>query len=61
MNLFYYIITLLFINVINTEDENIDANWMKYISDNKYLNQINIPGTHDSGTYDIGKLFNNKL
>ena len=59
--LFYYIITLLLINVINTEDENIDANWMKYISDNKYINQINIPGTHDSGTYDIGKLFNNNI
>jgi len=44
-NLFYYIITLLFINAINTKDENIDANWMKYISDDKYINQINIPGT----------------
>ena len=35
IKLFYYIVTLLFINVINTEDENIDANWMKYISDDK--------------------------
>jgi len=34
---------------------------MKYIPDTKYLNEINIPGTHDSGTYDIGQLSNNKI
>jgi len=55
-NEFYYIITLLFINVIISD--NIDANWMTYISNDTYINNINIPGTHDSGTYDIGQLTN---
>ena len=26
------------------------TNWMSYLYDNLYLNRINIPGTHDSGT-----------
>lgn len=29
------------------------ANWMSQIPDNRALNQIIIPGTHDSGTYAI--------
>lgn len=29
--------------------------WMKLIDENKFLNQINIPGTHDSGTYNFNK------
>jgi len=32
----------------------VDANWMSCIDDELKLNQINIPGTHDSGTADIG-------
>jgi len=32
----------------------IDANWMESIPDDIKINQINIPGTHDSGTYDVG-------
>ena len=43
-------------------DDSIDANWMSYLTNNNtLLNQINIPGTHDSGTYDIGKLMNNDV
>lgn len=58
---FYFILTL-FINIIYTNNiNNIDANWMTYISNDTYINNINIPGTHDSGTYDIGQLTNNKV
>ncbi|ORX52900.1 PLC-like phosphodiesterase, partial [Piromyces finnis] len=32
------------------------ANWMTYINDNIPINKINILGTHDTGTYDIGIL-----
>ena len=37
----------------------IDANWMSSIDENLSLNQINIPGTHDSGTFDISVLTTN--
>ncbi|KAL6635742.1 hypothetical protein U3516DRAFT_529582, partial [Neocallimastix sp. 'constans'] len=40
----------------NTEDNNIDAQWMKCLNQNLTLNEINIPGTHDSGTYFIGRV-----
>lgn len=30
--------------------------WMKLIDENKFLSQINIPGTHDSGTYNFNKV-----
>ncbi|KAG4084154.1 PLC-like phosphodiesterase [Neocallimastix lanati (nom. inval.)] len=33
---------------------------MSCVEGNLKLNQINIPGTHDSGTYDIGKTTNHK-
>lgn len=45
----------------NTEDNNIDAQWMKCLNQNLTLNEINIPGTHDSGTYFIGRVFSIKL
>jgi len=32
---------------------NDDANWMSYLDTAIKLNEINIPGTHDSGTYSI--------
>ncbi|KAG4088867.1 hypothetical protein H8356DRAFT_957624 [Neocallimastix lanati (nom. inval.)] len=35
--------------------DQMDSNWMSYVKDDLKLNQINIPGTHDSGTYDISK------
>jgi len=46
--------------------ETIDANWMSFLDKKLKLNQINIPGTHDTGTYDIGKVWkssteNNKI
>lgn len=31
-------------------------NWMKEVEDSKYLNEINIPGTHDTCTYNISFL-----
>lgn len=27
--------------------------WMKYVDDNKFLDELNIPGTHDSGTCSV--------
>ena len=38
---------------VNSNQINVDSEWMKYINGNLKLNQINIPGTHDSGTYGI--------
>ncbi|KAL6591759.1 hypothetical protein U3516DRAFT_918677 [Neocallimastix sp. 'constans'] len=47
-NLIYFIfvicITILFANA----EDKIDVNWMSFLSDDTYLNNINIPGTHDS-------------
>ena len=37
----------------------LDANWMSHINPDLKINQINIPGTHDSGTYDIAKVWKN--
>jgi len=59
-NIFIIYLITLFCNV--NADDNIDANWMSYLTNNNtLLNQLNIPGTHDSGTYDIGKLMNNDI
>jgi len=60
ITIIFFIITLI-INVINAE-KNIDAKWMNYINNSTYINQIVIPGTHDSGTYNVGTLsvINNK-
>ncbi|OUM56997.1 hypothetical protein PIROE2DRAFT_18158, partial [Piromyces sp. E2] len=41
-----------------TDIKDIDSNWMSYINKNLKLNEINIPGTHDSGTYNVGLLRN---
>ena len=27
--------------------------WMKYVDDNKFLDELSIPGTHDSGTCSV--------
>ncbi|ORX49594.1 PLC-like phosphodiesterase [Piromyces finnis] len=56
--LILFIIYSLFIALFVNAEDNIDANWMKYISNNLYINQINIPGTHDSGTLNIGNYRN---
>jgi len=45
---------------VNAEDS-INANWMSYIDGTLNITQINIPGTHDSGTYAIGKLLNSNI
>ncbi|KAL6628059.1 PLC-like phosphodiesterase [Neocallimastix sp. 'constans'] len=52
----------LFINV-NAEDneDNIDTHWMEFIDGEKTLNQINIPGTQDSGTFDIARITTNRF
>lgn len=33
---------------------NEDTTWIRKLSNSTLINQINIPGTHDSGTYAIG-------
>lgn len=38
-----------------------NPNWMKYISDDKNLAQLTIPGTHDSCTYTLQQGFLNQL
>jgi len=48
----YFILLSLFVNVYAYND----WDWMSSLSDDLTINQINIPGTHDSGTYDIGML-----
>lgn len=32
------------------------TNWMQYLDENLYMHQINIPGTHDSGTISLPEL-----
>ncbi|KAG4102858.1 hypothetical protein H8356DRAFT_929894 [Neocallimastix lanati (nom. inval.)] len=34
---------------------------MSYINGILYLDEINIPGTHDRGTFDIGKILSNNI
>jgi len=34
-------------------NENTEARWMTKLSNDTRINQINIPGTHDSGTYAV--------
>eukprot|EP00833_Pecoramyces_ruminatium_P004142 jgi/Orpsp1_1/1178174/evm.model.c7180000064326.1 len=59
-SVFLFICSLILIKNVNAAND-IDANWMTYIPDSKYLYEINIPGTHDSGTYDIGQFSNSKI
>jgi len=54
--LLYFIITLL-INVNADLIYHHDADWMGYIDNSTKINEINIPGTHDTGTYSIGENF----
>ncbi|ORX64261.1 PLC-like phosphodiesterase [Anaeromyces robustus] len=39
--------------------EHIDVHWMSYINPDLKINQINLPGTHDTGTYNITKVKKN--
>lgn len=42
------------IHKIKKDNDRIDSNWMMYLPNRKlYLNQYNIQGTHDSGTYNM--------
>ena len=38
---------------INSNQFNIDSEWMRYVNGNLKLNQLNIPGTRDSGSFNI--------
>jgi len=54
---FFFFFFEALINNANTEDNNIDTQWMQYLIQSLTLNTINIPGTYDSGTYYIGRMF----
>lgn len=41
------------VQVLNRDAGNCKASWMNQISDNTLLSNINIPGTHDSGTANV--------
>jgi len=53
MNQIVLSIILLCAFVNNVISEMTDVNWMSFVNDDLKLNQINIPGTHDSTTYGI--------
>jgi len=53
MNQYLISFLLLFAFVHKVLSEWTEVNWMGYVNGNLKLNQINIPGTHDSGTYHI--------
>jgi len=48
-------IVILFLNITLTKsnDVDVDSNWMSYLDGDLRLNRINIPGTHDSGTFGM--------
>lgn len=55
MFLTLFVLCFVFFTVPHGEDTNADSeisstNWMSYVNDNKSLRDMNIPGTHDSGT-----------
>jgi len=45
------IILFIFVNKVTSEWTGVD--WMSYLDPDLRLNQINIPGTHDSGTFAL--------
>jgi len=49
--IFIYCFVTLFINV--SAVFNVDTQWMTYIDGTKKINEINIPGTHDTGTLEM--------
>ena len=53
MNQFIFSIIMLFTLANKVMSQMTDVNWMSYVNDNLKLNQINIPGTHDSSTFRI--------
>jgi len=59
--IFFTIFLFAFVSEVISEWADVDSEWMKYIDGNLKLNQINIPGTHDSGTYGITLKVNEAL
>jgi len=60
--LYHYISVFVLLSLINKTTAywwgfNPDSNWMSHISGDLKLNQINIPGTHDSGMYSVKELY----
>ncbi|OUM57080.1 Non-catalytic module family DOC2, partial [Piromyces sp. E2] len=44
---------VIFIIIASVYANNYDRNWMNYVDDNLKINQVIIPGTHDSGTCNV--------
>lgn len=47
-----YLVEYNAVSILNAPDYK-STNWMSYISDNTRLTQMTIPGTHDSGTFNV--------
>ena len=47
----YIIIIFIILSFVNADDY--DRNWMSLLDENLRLNQVSIPGTHDSGTHYV--------
>jgi len=55
--LLYAIIIIWFTTIVANAENNLDANWMNGLDPTLKVNQIHIPGTHDSGSYAINVPF----
>jgi len=56
MNQYIFSVILLFTLVHKAMSGMNGSNWMMYINDTLKLNQINIPGTHDSATFSLNSI-----
>jgi len=52
----FILLLLALVNEVLSEWTNLDSDWMMRIDGSLKLNQINIPGSHDSGTFGIKNL-----
>jgi len=52
-NIIQYCRIIIFIISSFVNAENYDAKWMSLLDRKLKINEINIPGTHDSGTYNV--------
>jgi len=59
----FYLFLIILLNIVKADEDanEVDANWMTHINSGVRINKINLPGTHDTGTFDIGQLSNNKI
>jgi hypothetical protein len=48
---YYIVIIFIILSLVNADDY--DRNWMSLLDDNLRLNEVSIPGTHDSGTHYV--------